>query len=115
MHIAAEIAEELDEIVDIVVEVEASFGARHAARVLPLGEIDIEMRQQVPHRAAEKRREMPRHRRYDQELGIAAAPGRQIPLEVNEIAERLRRTVRTRTPTSRPLMVVLSMFQAGFR
>ena len=90
MHIALEISYEFNDVVDVVVEVEGPCRPRHAARIAPLGDVDLMVRKHVAHRAAQKRRVMPRHRRHDQHLGVlAAARWREIPLEINEIAEGL--------------------------
>ena len=90
MHVSPEKPKKLNDVVDIIVEVERTRGARHEARVLPFGHIDLVVGQKVAHGAAQKRREMTGHRRDDQELRIApAAPARDVPLEMNEIAEWL--------------------------
>ena len=91
MHVSPEKPKKLNDVVDIVVEVEGAGRARHEAGVLPFGDIDLVMREEIAHRAAEKRREMPGHGRHDQDLGVlAAAPRRHLPLEIDEIAEGLR-------------------------
>ncbi len=59
--------EELDQIIDIIVEIEAAVGQRHQLRVAPVGDVDIAARQQPLDRAAQQRRIVARHRRDDQQ------------------------------------------------
>ncbi len=59
-----------DQIVDIIVEIERAFGERHVARVGPVGDVDVVTGQHPLHGPAQQRREMARHRRDDQQLGV---------------------------------------------
>ena len=90
VHVSTKKPNKLNDVVDIVVEVERSVGARHEARVLPLGDIDVVIGKEVAHRAAQQRGEMPGKRRDDEDLRIGAqAPARHLTLEMDEIAKRL--------------------------
>ena len=90
MHISAEKPKKLNDVVDIGVEVEWAGGARHEAGVLPFGDIDLVVRQEVADRPAQKRREMPGHGRHHQDLGVLRRRQRDTsPLEMDQIAERL--------------------------
>ena len=83
---AADMLEEFDHIVDIIVEIEATVGQRHQLRVAPVGDVDVCDRQHPLDRAAQQRGIMARHRRDDQQLRAALdafAP------EMLELAERL--------------------------
>src|SRR5262249_851707 len=91
VDVPAEKPEKLKDVVDIVVEVEGAFSAWHEASILPLGDVDVVMRQEVTDGTADQWREVAGHWRHDQELGVpVAAPGRNVPLEMNEVTERLR-------------------------
>ena len=90
MHVSTKKPNKLNNVVDIIVEVERSVGARHEARVLPLDNIDVVIGEEVAHRAAQQRRKMPGKGRDDEHLRIGAqAPARQLTLEMHEIAKRL--------------------------
>ena len=77
---------EPDQVVDVVVEVEGAGGQRHVARVHPVGDVDVMLGQHLLDRAAQQRREMPRHRGDDQHLGVVA-PLASDALEVQQVAE----------------------------
>src|SRR5262249_56816774 len=90
VHIALEIAHELNEIVDIVVEVEGAGGTRRAARIPPIRHIDLVAGKHVAHGAAQQRWVVAGHRRHDQQLRVLPTPRkRELPLEINEVAEGL--------------------------
>src|SRR3954467_12281014 len=76
----------LDQIIDIVIEVEAAFAERHQLRVAPVGDVNVAVRQQPLNRTAQKRRIMARHRRDDQQR--ASTFGADFP-EIFELAEGL--------------------------
>ena len=89
--VLADKGEELDQIIDIVVEVEAAGRQRHQLRVAPVGDVDVRHRQHPLDRAAQQRGIMAGHRRDDQQLG-AALHARAIfggAHEALELAERL--------------------------
>ena len=76
MHVAAELMQHLDDVIDIIIEVEAAFGQRHHARVGPVGDVDLMGRQEGFDRAAQQRRVMPGHRRHDQHARLRLRSGR---------------------------------------
>ncbi len=86
MHVGAEVATELDDVVDIVVEVEVALGERHLAGVRPVGDVHVVLGQQRLDGAAQQGGEVAAHRRHDQHLGIAM---RGVAMEAQELAERL--------------------------
>ena len=86
MNVRAEVAAELDDVVDIVVEVEIALGQRHLARVDPVGDVHVVVGQQRLDRAAEQGGEMAAHGRHDQNLGVAP---RRVPAEMQELPEWL--------------------------
>ena len=90
MHVSPEKAQKINDVVDIRVEVERTVIARHEARVLPLGHVDLVVRKEIAHRAAKEGRVMTGERSHDQELGVPMAPpSRHVALEMDEIAEWL--------------------------
>ena len=90
MHVAAEHVQHLDDVIDIVVEIEAAFGQRHHPRIGPVGDVDLMGRQEGFDRAAQQRRVVAGHRRHDQHARLRAAqrPG-QLAIEIQQPAERL--------------------------
>ena len=90
MHVAAEHLQHLDDVIDIVVEIEAALGERNHARVGPVGDVDFMRRQERLDRAAQQRRVMAGHRRHDQHARMRCAqrPG-QLAIEMQQTAERL--------------------------
>ncbi len=90
MHVSPEEPKELKDVVDVGLEVEGSCRARHEAGVLPFGDIDLIVRQEVADRAAQQRREVSGHGCHHQDLGVAqTAPTRHLALEMNEMAKGL--------------------------
>ena len=79
-------SQEIGQVVDIVVEVEAAVRQRHQLRIAPVGDVDVGRDQHPPHRVAQQRRVMARHRRHDQQLGSA---GHAFANEMLELAEGL--------------------------
>jgi hypothetical protein len=78
-----------DQVVDVVVEIEAALRHRDHARVHPFGEEHVVIGQKAFDRAAQQRRVMPRHRRNDEQARLRAA--RRVlegALEMQEPAER---------------------------
>ncbi|MGY4283534.1 hypothetical protein ACVWXO_002754 [Bradyrhizobium sp. LM2.7] len=89
MGVAAEDVQHLDDVVDVIVEIEAAIAERHHAGVGPVGDIDVMRRQEGFYRAAEQRRIMARHRRDDQHARLRAAQGTgELAIEVEQPAER---------------------------
>ncbi len=82
----ADMLEELDQIVDIIVEVEAAGIERDELGVAPVGDEDVVARQHPLDRAAQQRRIMARHRRDDQQLRPVL---HALAAEMLELAERL--------------------------
>ena len=93
VHVGAEHANELDDVIDEVVEIEASHGERDVARVVPVGDVRLMVGQHRLDGAAQQRRVVPRHRRHDQHLGVVALAGERglVALEMEEAPERRRR------------------------
>ena len=92
VRIGAEHTNELDDVIDEVVEVEAAHGERDVARVDPIGDVDFMVGQHRLDGAAQQRRVVPGHRRYDQHLGVVALASQRglVALEVQQTAERGR-------------------------
>ena len=65
-------SDEVDDVIDEVVEVEAAHGQRHVARVDPVGDVEIVLRQHRLDGAAQQRRVVARHRRDQQHLRVVA-------------------------------------------
>ena len=89
MHVAAEHVQHGDDVVDVVVEIEAAFRHRHRAGVAPIGDVDVVVGQKRFHRAAQQRGVMARHRRDDQQFRLRPARHvRKGALEMQQPAER---------------------------
>ena len=89
MGVAAERVQDRDQVVDVIVEIEASFRQRHHARIDPVGDVDVVVGQKRLDRAAQQRCVMARHRRDDQQPRLR--PFRTVlehALEMDELAER---------------------------
>ena len=89
MRVAAQQMQHGDDVVDVVIEIEATLRERHHARVDPFGHVDVVIGQKSFDRAAQQRRVMARHRRHDQQLGLR--PPRHVAegaLEMQQPAER---------------------------
>ena len=82
----AQLLEEFDQIVDIVVEVETALFDRHVTRVGPVGDVDVVAWQHPLDRPAQQCREVPAHRRDDQQLRLSL---HALLAEVQQVAERL--------------------------
>ena len=85
----AEKSQHLAQIVDVVVEVEGAGRQRNHARVRPVGDVDIEIRQKRFDCASEQSRVVAGHRRDDQELRLTGSIREIGPDEAKQIAERL--------------------------
>ncbi|MHC2576130.1 hypothetical protein ACVI1J_002156 [Bradyrhizobium diazoefficiens] len=85
MRARAELAEEVDEMISVVVEPEAALAARNVARIVPVGDVDVVVLEQRLHGAAQQRREMAGHRRHQQHARLL---GHALLLEVQQRAER---------------------------
>ena len=89
VHVAAEHVQHGDDVVDVVVEIEAAFRQRHHARVAPIGDVDVVIGQEGLHRAAQQRGVVARHRRHDQQFRLRPARrAREGALEMQQPAER---------------------------
>ena len=89
MGVAAEEMQDADDVVDVVVEIEAARGDRHHPRIDPVGDVDVVVGQERLDRAAQQRGVVARHRRDDQHLGLR--PPRHVAehaLEMQQPAER---------------------------
>ena len=90
MHVAAELVQHLDDVIDIVLEIEAALGQRHHARIGPVGDVDLVGRQEGFDGTAQQRRVMAGHRRHDQHPRLRAAQrAGQLAIEIQQPAERL--------------------------
>ena len=89
MGVGAELAQKIDDILGVVVEVELALGDRHHAGIGPVGDINVGIGKQRLDRAAQKRRIMAGKRRDDQEAGIGLMLFGQLTVEVKKPAERL--------------------------
>jgi hypothetical protein len=77
MRAGADMLEERDQIIDIIVEIElARPPAAPLLRIAPVGDVDVMAGQHPLDRAAQQRRIMARHRRDDQQLGPPFVPSR---------------------------------------
>ena len=70
MRVRPQRLDEADQRVDIVVIAERACLQRDVAGIVPVGDVDVVVAQQRRHRVAQQRREMARHRRHDQHLGL---------------------------------------------
>src|ERR1700704_5485027 len=89
MGVAAEQMQHRDQIVDVIVEIEAALPDRDYFRVDPFGDVDVVIGQKAFDRAAQQRRIMARHRRDDEQARLRTA--RQMlegALEMQQPAER---------------------------
>ena len=86
MDVRPEIAAELHDVVDVVVEIEVALGERHLAGVGPVGDVHVVIGQQRLDRAAQQGGVVAAHRRHHQHLGIAP---RGVAMEAQQLAERL--------------------------
>ncbi|MGY3122610.1 hypothetical protein ACVWXQ_006547 [Bradyrhizobium sp. S3.14.4] len=90
MGVAAKDVQHLDDVVDVVVEIEAAIAQGHHAGVGPIGDVDLMRRQERLDRAAQQRRVVAGHRRHDQHARLRAAQGTgELAIEVEQLAERL--------------------------
>ena len=68
VHVGSEVAAELDDIVDVVVEIEIALRQRHFARIGPVCDMHVMLGQQRLDRAAQERGVVAAHRRDQQDL-----------------------------------------------
>ena len=87
MRAGAQLLHELDEVVDVVVEPEGTGFERHVARVVPVGDVDVVVRQQRANGVAQQRGEVARQRRHDQHARLRDV---DVLLEPQQGAERQR-------------------------
>ena len=90
MGVPAHDVQHVDNVVDVVIEVEAAGCERYHACIHPVGDIHVMVRQHVLHRAAQQRRIVARHGRNDKEfrfLAQTACPGSAL-FKIDEPAER---------------------------
>ena len=81
VRVRAQMVEHGDDVVDIVVEIEEPLGERDHARIDPVGDVDVGMRQHGLDRAAQQRGVVARHGRDDQEL----APSCDLTLGIHAL------------------------------
>jgi hypothetical protein len=75
----------LDQVLDIFVDAEAAGGNRHVARIVPVGDEHVMLRQQRAHGRAQERREMAGERRHHENPRLRR---RDVLLEVQKRPER---------------------------
>ena len=89
VRVAAQQMQHRDQVVDVVVEIEAALRQRHHPRVDPFGDVDVVVGQEGLDRAAQQRRVVARHRRDDEQAWLR--PARRVlerALEMQQPAER---------------------------
>ncbi|MNT01471.1 hypothetical protein D3C72_1359370 [compost metagenome] len=84
------LAQHLDDITDVIVEIEGPIARCHHAGIDPIGNVNIGRRQQRLHGAAQQGRIMAGHRRHQQHLRLRLAGRIDLFFEMDEIAERTR-------------------------
>ena len=65
-----DVIEKADDVIDEFVEAETSGIARDVARIVPVGDVDVVVRQERRDRVAQQGREMTRHRRHQQDARL---------------------------------------------
>ena len=80
---------DFNDIIDVIVEIELARRQGHHARIDPVGDVDVMRLQELLDRAAQQRGVMARHRRHDDKARLLRRIGRQVALEMQEMAERL--------------------------
>ena len=89
VRVAVERMQHRDDVVDVVVEIEAAARERHHAGVDPFGDVDVVVRQERLDGAAQQRRVVAGHRRDDQQLRLRALRAvLERALEMQQAAER---------------------------
>ena len=84
----SEVIEHGAQIVDVIVEIERPDSERDHARVRPVGDVDVAMRQERFDRAAQERGVMAGHGRDDQQFRLLVRAGKFRADKAQEIAER---------------------------
>src|SRR4051812_49819561 len=79
--------EEADQVTDIFIEAEATGSQRYVAYIVPVGDVDVVLRQHRAYRAAHERGEMAGQRRNQEHARLR---GIDVLLEVQERAEGRR-------------------------
>ena len=100
--ILADMVDEVDDVLGIVLEAEPALFELYVARIQPVGDEHLMVSQHCADRAAQKRGEVAGHRRDEQHLGIGRAA---LLLKVKQIAERRRAAplaLRRREPRRAP-------------
>ena len=77
--------QKLDQMGDIIVEAEPAGRHRNVTGIVPVGDIDVMLRQHGAHGPAQERREMARERRHDQDARLG---GFDVLFEAKQRAER---------------------------
>ncbi len=85
-RLGADQLQEFDEIIDIIVEIEAAVRQRHQLRVAPIGDVDVVVRQQPLDRAAQQGCIVARHRRDDEQRRAVLDA---LAIEMLQLAEGL--------------------------
>ena len=107
------VPEHVDQVVDVIVEVEAALGERHHAGVGPIGDHHLMGRQEGLDRAAQQRRVMARHRGDDEELRLGLGRSAVARRRRSRRQKGRSQTIRSVTATSLPSIVVVASPKAG--
>jgi len=116
----AEVANEVDHVLNVIIEIEAARHHRYFARVAPVRDVGIVFREHCFHGAAQQCREVSRHGRNNQHLGvIALAAHCLVAFEVDEVAKWLAQhhflLDRRRLPQNRGLIDAEFRFAVAVR
>ena len=87
MHVRPEAGKKIQKRVDIVVERKRAPAGRHLSGILPVGDIDVMLREQAAHRVAKQGGEMAGKRRHHQNDRICRPA---FAREMQQVAERRR-------------------------
>ncbi len=93
--LGADVADELANVGDVIVEVEGALVARDHARVDPVRDVDLVLRQEALHRVAQQGRVVTRERRDHEHRRVLLEPADHlglvaVALEALQATERLR-------------------------
>ena len=110
VHVGSQQLHQLDHVIDVAGEVELAFGGRDVADVEPLSDMDVVLREQRLHRAAQQRREVPREGGTMSRRGSSRSTARSNWVNSQNVP---RQAVRSCTATGSPSIVVVSRPKRG--
>ena len=87
MYIRTEESQHITHIIDIIIQIETARRHRHKAGVDPIGDIDFMGLDEGFDRAAQQRGVMARHRRDNQQFGLAHTVAVDHPVKMDQIAK----------------------------